>query len=577
MTSSKRLRSIRIAGVISCLAVVAGVTTVALARAPSSAHASSDGEVSFSGTRATQAQITFLGATHPTSLLGAGAITQAPTQATPAHTTVLTPRTAHLGQGPMKANPAAPTVAPSADTSTDTAAGLGAGPAHPNFNGLSDLDNANSNGFELEPPDTTTCVGFDPFLPGRPEVVFEVVSEVVAEYRTDGTLIAKTAEANFYGTPDVLGHNRCEYDPGAHSFYFTDLNSTLLTGTGNTNGVDLLQLDTITGARHEYFFDFTDPTNSGCLCFGDQPRVGYDDGAIYLGSEEFPTTGPGTFNQFFNGTEAYAISKQDVLNGAASPTAWFFHNLEAGGIPVFGLDPAQSWSGSGTEWLLNSFPFDAQGNNNVTDDVVALWRSTGDNHIEAAAPVLHVKLIPTETYAFPVDAVSTAGTSNALNADDDRITELEFLNGHLYTAFTSALNVPHDSITYDGAAWLDISTTTGAVSAQGYVVFKNTYLIDPAMWRSPDGQADIAFTETNSRLNPSAAFSSRPNDNATFSAPHITALGASPYVDVFFRWGDYSWAAPDPVNGDIWMAAEDIPPVADQAPDINWGTEVFRD
>src|SRR5690348_15019408 len=180
MTSSKRLRSIRIAGVISCLAVVAGLTTVAFARAPSTAHASSDSEVSFSGTRATQAQITFLGATHPTSLLGAGAITQAPTQATPAHTTVLTPRTAHLGQGPMKANPAAPTVAPSADTSTDTAAGLGAGPAHPNFNGLSDLDNANSNGFELEPPDTTTCVGFDPFLPGRPEVVFEVVSEVVA-------------------------------------------------------------------------------------------------------------------------------------------------------------------------------------------------------------------------------------------------------------------------------------------------------------------------------------------------------------------------------------------------------------
>jgi hypothetical protein len=31
------------------------------------------------------------------------------------------------------------------------------------------------------------------------------------------------------------------------------------------------------------------------------------------------------------------------------------------------------------------------------------------------------------------------------------------------------------------------------------------------------------------------------------------------------------------VNGDIWMAAEDIPAAADQAPDINWGTEVFRD
>jgi hypothetical protein len=120
------------------------------------------------------------------------------------------------------------------------------------------------------------------------------------------------------------------------------------------------------------------------------------------------------------------------------------------------------------------------------------------------------------------------------------------------------------------------STAARAVSAQGYVVFKGTYLIDPALWRSPNGTADIAYTETNSTLNPSAAFSSRLSDDAPFSAPYITARGVSPYMDVFFRWGDYSWAAPDPVNGHIWMAAEDIPAVADQDPIINWGTEVFR-
>jgi hypothetical protein len=204
-------------------------------------------------------QITLLGASaaHPTSLLGSGAITQASTpathathatHATPAHANVLKPRTAHLGQGTMKTNTASPTVTPTEAAASAGASALGASAGHPNFNGLSDLDNSTINGFALEPPDTTTCVGFDPFLPGRPEVVFEMVSEVVAEYRTDGTLVGKTAESSFYGTPDVLGHNRCEYDPGSQSFYFTDLNSTLLTGTGNTSGMDLLQLDTITGA-----------------------------------------------------------------------------------------------------------------------------------------------------------------------------------------------------------------------------------------------------------------------------------------------------------------------------------------
>src|SRR5690349_24885534 len=131
MASSKRLLWIRVASVVSSLVVVAGIAAVAFARAPSSAHASSDGEVSFSGTRATQAQITFLGATHPTSLLGNAATTQAPAQTTPAPTNVRNPRTGHLGQGPMKANPAAPTVAPTADVSADSAAALGSPPFLP--------------------------------------------------------------------------------------------------------------------------------------------------------------------------------------------------------------------------------------------------------------------------------------------------------------------------------------------------------------------------------------------------------------------------------------------------------------
>lgn len=42
------------------------------------------------------------------------------------------------------------------------------------------------------------------------------------------------------------------------------------------------------------------------------------------------------------------------------------------------------------------------------------------------------------------------------------------------------------------------------------------------------------------------------------------------------RWGDYSFAVPDPGNGGVWLATEYIPPPAFQAEVDNWGTDVFE-
>lgn len=411
-----------------------------------------------------------------------------------------------------------------------------------------------------------------------------MVNEAIAEYTPSGVLIGENSLTNFFADPASYGDVRCVYDPSTQSFYFTQLSLPGFTGGTNTYGGDLLQLNTITGSRSEYYFDFTDPTDSGCPCLGDQMRIGFDGHAIYLTADEYPLFGPGDYGQGYNGSEFYAISKQDVVTGNPTPVAWFYRNLVLGSTPVLGLVPAVSANADvDNEWMLNSFPYTSLGNNNPIANTLGLWHTTGDVNIETTAPSLYVKVISTESYAFPVAAISTNYVTcpgilcaGSLNTDDDRVNAVEYMNGHVYTAFETSFNVPHNINTYDGAAWFDINSSTKRVSAQGYIAFAGDYLTYPALWRSSAGTTAVTYTVTNSGLNPSAAYSARDADYLPFSPPHVVATGASPYYDFAYRWGDYSWAGPDPATGNIWMATEYVPPLADQGFFANWGTYVFR-
>jgi hypothetical protein len=61
-------------------------------------------------------------------------------------------------------------------------------------------------------------------------------------------------------------------------------------------------------------------------------------------------------------------------------------------------------------------------------------------------------------------------------------------------------------------------------------------------------------------------------------APTVVAAGTGPYDPQSTRWGDYSFAVPDPVTGNAWLATEYMPPKRSQTTDgaSNWGTRVFE-
>ena len=146
----------------------------------------------------------------------------------------------------------------------------------------------------------------------------------------------------------------------------------------------------------------------------------------------------------------------------------------------------------------------------------------------------------------------------------------------VWTALDAAVTV--HGVSTDAAAWFAIDPVRARVVSQGYVVAKGANLLYPAVQPQRFGSPAMVFTITSKTINPSAAYTTLGSGKITTvaagRAPHVSFSDAPPYNTS--RWGDYSFAAPDPDGNGVWLATEYIPPAADQDPLDNWGTYVFE-
>ncbi len=473
-----------------------------------------------------------------------------------------------------------------------------------NFNGLSDADQSAANvggeGAELTPPDQGLCSGHEPLLTGHPTVIFEPINEAVAEYATNGTVLSgPIGLASLFDDPFAEGDVRCFYDMQTSTFFFTEIgfsaggvNTTYDIAVYNSNGLADYQVD----------------SSLGGTCFGDQPKVGFDTHGFYLATDEF--CGPGENYEY--GELLIAIDKAQlvaldpVLNYVSfgDPTP-----ITIGGVPLLGQQPAFG-APSGTEYLVNSFPFyDENEDPNPTSDLLGFWTVTGDSNIVShpSKVTLTGKIITSETYANPVPAASTGNglstcvpfivvvnctsgievTSEAfLNPDDDRLQQLQLVNDNqhglqLYTSLSTALTIGTDPTDRDGAAWFVLNPKTASITGQGFIGVAGAYLMYPAIMHTSGGTTALAFTITSTGLNASAAYVVRKSTSNSFGPVTIVALGAGPHLSFAdqlgqVRWGDYSAEVLSPNGADIWSATEYIPPIANQDPIDNWGTRIWE-
>ena len=464
------------------------------------------------------------------------------------------------------------------------------------FNGVSDLDSDALNSTPITPPDQGLCVGRDTTLAGAPKAVWEPVNIAARETSPSGARLRPDVNlATLFQDQYAEGDVRCLYDQATQSFYFTEIGFPAATGPAdddNNTTVDVVVTNAHGVAAYQFDTSLGGPAAGDC--FGDQPKTGFDNDALIISTDEY--CGPTESN--YEGAIVLAISKSQLVHEASTVSDSVLGPVSLSGIPVTGLDPAIG-TGSGPGYLVNSFPFLANGDNNPVADTVGAWtlRDTSAVTSGHGTPTLTGRTAPSEPYAFPVPATSTGDGSTstvtdpdgtftvtsetALEPDDSRMSGPVEVTGargrvQLWTALDAAVT-SHGSTT-DAAAWFVIDPTRARVASQGYVTARGANLLYPAIQPQRSGPAAVVFTITSKTINPSAAYATLGSGKITTVAagagPHLSFSDAPPFNEP--RWGDYSFTALDPDGSGVWLATEYIPPKADQDPADNWGTSVFE-
>jgi len=203
-------------------------------------------------------------------------------------------------------------------------------------------------------------------------------------------------------------------------------------------------------------------------------------------------------------------------------------------------------------------------------------------------------VITSEVYGFPPNAETPVGfnsglgfpTSGFITTDDDRMLQVQFINGQLWSSLNTALTIAGETGVRSGAAWFEVHPSLNGgiigkstVTNQGYVASTGNYLLYPAVAASPNGSVAIVMTLTGPNTFPSAVYSVLQAGGKAFGPIHIAASGVAANTGFTAvggpgRWGDYSAAVIDPNGSGIWMATEYIPGAGDLY--TNWGTRVFE-
>jgi hypothetical protein len=479
------------------------------------------------------------------------------------------------------------------------------------FQGLSHFDQrfagtgvyANTQ-FSLEPPDQGLCAGGG--------YVMEAINNALEVFDSKGNVVSgPTALSQFFkqspeiirSTPLVYGEfisdPRCYHDAATGRWFITELaiDTNPVTGADANHSsviVAVSKTSSPTGDYYLYSFDTTDgdgtdPLHPGCPCFGDQPLIGADAHGFYISTNEFSIHA-----NDFNGAQVFALSKAALVAGTLGTVT----HIDAGAIPTppvdlafgslwYSIQPASSprateSGGSGTEYFLSALQFGYT----PFDNRIAVWALKGTASLDSASPHLDLvyTVISSESYgqvnAFGAseksgptplrDALGDTDAINKLNANDDRMNQVIYSNGALWSGVNTNVSVGGE--TRQGIAWfvvepeMDDGHLLAHMRNQGYVAVAGEDVLFPSLAVAGEGNAVMSFTLSGPDYFPSAAYTIVGDRG---DSVHIVGAGVGPddgftgyaaytgSTNGIARWGDYSAAVTDE-HGNVWLAAEYI-------------------
>jgi hypothetical protein len=528
------------------------------------------------------------------------------------------------GVSPLRSAPAAGDVVeltPGTGSPTSSGRKAKSNPeVHLSFEGLNHRDSRlafGGNQFSGEPADQGVCVGNG--------YILETVNSALQVFNAgSGAEVSTVLSLNeLYGFPPAINRTTgafgpftfdisCHYDPASNRWFHlaVDLDQDPVTGAFNgKNYLDLAVSKTgdPTGSWDIYRIpgmnDGTEGTPDhncpGGPCFADFPHIGVDQNGVYITSNEFPLFADG-----FTGAQVYAISKQALVNGAASVDVYLFDTSQAdwqvrAGEPGFTLWPALA---AGTQ-----FETDAGGSNyfvssnavfddaNGDSEEIIVWALSNTASLNSASPSLALgrTIVSSLRYAVPANSVQKSGpfplgqclndrahsigpgmncgkflfdlrpqnvTIGTIDTGDSRIMDARFANGKLWAVLGTAAEVSGQQRTGVGWFILDASVSGSSVSAsirsQGILALEGESLAYPTLGVTASGRGVMGFTRVGETLHPSIGYASI-DDVGGVGPVHMIRAGQStqdgfteypPIGGNRPRWGDYGAAAVDGNN-----------------------------
>jgi cell division septation protein DedD len=166
--------------------------------------------------------------------------------------------------------------------------------------------------------------------------------------------------------------------------------------------------------------------------------------------------------------------------------------------------------------------------------------------------------LPMTATTMPPPATQ-AGASSMIETNDTRALESVWRDGLLDVAANTGCVPANDTATRACARLLQIATGSPAVTREVTIGgAPGEHLYFPSI--RPDAAGDVAVVYTVSSLTRAPSVAAAVLDPAwSLMTPVQVRAGAGPYTGIDsspYRWGDYSGAAVDPVDGSIWVAGE---------------------
>ena len=372
-----------------------------------------------------------------------------------------------------------------------------------------------------------------------------------------GGAVSSVSLNSFFSSVNSVGGTfdpRVHYDPYSNRWILvcvsgannsTDSTSILIgvTQTGDPTGTwNLFRVRAYT--PHTYWLDY--------------PDVGFNGKWITVTGNLFQNS-PGTG---YNGAKVFVFNKSGLMAGTSATYTAFTQASSFTICPAINNDPntpnmyaVESWNGT-----------------TAGGGVMNLWKISGAVGSESLTHVSY----PQSPFNWDWEAnlysgtaggdfAPQAGTSNKIQTNDDRVTQVIYMNGKLWFAhnvflpYTGTTNPTRCSV-----QWSQIDTT--GTPTQVGLDDDNTstnYYAFPSIAVNKSNDALIGFSAFSSATYPSAAYALRLHTDATDSIRPVQIFrhGVTSYYKTFSgsknRWGDYSGTCLDPTDSNnFWTIQE---------------------